>query len=425
VNVSAHNNESGQYQTHIYLYDNVGNVSSFATSGAFLEPEVPAGWIPIRTPEELNNIRYNLSGYYYVVNNIDLSTSAYSANWTPIDNFVGKLDGANHKIIGLKINRGGWNNTGLFGVIGTSEIKNIEFVNASVSAAGSYVGTLVGNVSNAVLTLTNVKVNSTVNGSSYVGGIVGQVEHGLVTMNNCSSSGFVGGYYGGGLIGYVLLGSIDVNNSYSSSTISSTGAAGGLIGAFIGFQNTSTETLTFQSKVTKSYATGSVNGTFMIGGLIGYTQNMSNMLVISRSYATGDVNVTGGSGTLYAGGLIGKTEATVYDVYALGTVNVGGYGNSSILGGLIGSTTAYIDRVYAIGKINYEGSTPYRVDPLLGIGGSSDDHLYWDTTLSGIASAGVGRIGKTTAEMYQQSTYVGFDFTNVWYASGTTYPTFR
>jgi hypothetical protein len=45
VNVSAHNNESGQYQTHVYLYDNVGNVSSFATSGASVPTAhgIPAG----------------------------------------------------------------------------------------------------------------------------------------------------------------------------------------------------------------------------------------------------------------------------------------------------------------------------------------------------------------------------------------------
>ncbi len=34
VNTSAHNNEGGQYQTHIYLYDNVGNASAIVTTGA-------------------------------------------------------------------------------------------------------------------------------------------------------------------------------------------------------------------------------------------------------------------------------------------------------------------------------------------------------------------------------------------------------
>ncbi len=39
VNISDHNNESGQYQTHIYIYDNAGNANGFATSGSFINGE--------------------------------------------------------------------------------------------------------------------------------------------------------------------------------------------------------------------------------------------------------------------------------------------------------------------------------------------------------------------------------------------------
>jgi hypothetical protein len=40
VNVSSHNNESGQYQTYIYLYDNAGNYNGFTTTGANVPPSV-------------------------------------------------------------------------------------------------------------------------------------------------------------------------------------------------------------------------------------------------------------------------------------------------------------------------------------------------------------------------------------------------
>ena len=43
VNKSAHNNESGQYQTHVYLFDNVGNVSGFYTSGAVVPTSINYG----------------------------------------------------------------------------------------------------------------------------------------------------------------------------------------------------------------------------------------------------------------------------------------------------------------------------------------------------------------------------------------------
>ncbi len=36
VNISDHNNESGQYQTHIWIYDNAGLANAFATTGAII-----------------------------------------------------------------------------------------------------------------------------------------------------------------------------------------------------------------------------------------------------------------------------------------------------------------------------------------------------------------------------------------------------
>ena len=41
VNVSDHNNESGTYNTHIYLYDNLGNVSGITTTGANVPSAIP------------------------------------------------------------------------------------------------------------------------------------------------------------------------------------------------------------------------------------------------------------------------------------------------------------------------------------------------------------------------------------------------
>jgi hypothetical protein len=428
VNVSAHNNESDQYQTHVYLYDNVGNASAFVTLGAVLEPVIPAGWIPIRTPDDLNNIRNNLSGYYFVVNNIDLSTSAYSANWTPIDNFVGKLDGGNHKIIGLQIiDHSVSSNTGFFGVIGSSEIKNIEFVNAYVSSYDVNVGTLVGNVS-GTLKLTNVKVNSVLIGpdSSYAGGIIGKAF--IVIMNNCSSSGSVSGnYYSGGLIGYVSSGAIDINNSYSSSTVYGGGSAGGLIGAFNGFNTTATESLSFDPKITKSYATGDVSGMRYVGGLIGHT-NLDYKLIISRSYTTNNVTLTSCGSLEYIGGLIGYTVgATLNDVYAVGTVNIVGDGIVTYAGGLMGYNGGFLTRAYTLGRINIAKIYSNNIDPVFGGSGTGSSYIYWNNntaTAPAKYNFSIG-YGRTTAQMYQQSTYTGFDFTNVWYASGTTYPTLR
>ena len=65
---------------------------AFAESG-----DVPAGYIPIRTAQELDNIRNNLSGKYILMNDIDLGEYE---NWVPIGTkkqpFSGIFDGNNH-----------------------------------------------------------------------------------------------------------------------------------------------------------------------------------------------------------------------------------------------------------------------------------------------------------------------------------------
>ncbi len=52
VDRSVHNNESGQYQTHIYIYDNVGNYRVIGTSGAYIQgeniPQLATGMTPIK-----------------------------------------------------------------------------------------------------------------------------------------------------------------------------------------------------------------------------------------------------------------------------------------------------------------------------------------------------------------------------------------
>ena len=69
VNSSAHNNEYGKYETHIYLYDNVGNYSAFQTSGATItNPNVVA--------------KFNLSNNYFDGNTIYSQDGGVSNNYT-------------------------------------------------------------------------------------------------------------------------------------------------------------------------------------------------------------------------------------------------------------------------------------------------------------------------------------------------------
>ncbi|MCB9359412.1 right-handed parallel beta-helix repeat-containing protein [Candidatus Woesearchaeota archaeon] len=127
----------------------------------------------------------------------------------------------------------------------------------------------------------------------------------------------------------------------------------------------------YQSNLNYSSSKVTVTGLNWVGGLSGY----SNVGKINSSYALGDV-----SGASYVGGLVGVSgggSASIYNSYSKGAVS----GSSS--GGLVG------------------------------LAGGSIISSYYDTETSGKSDTGRGE-PKTTAEMYNISTFSSWDFTNVW-----------
>ena len=112
------------------------------------EEAIAQGYTVIKTAQDLDNIRNNLSGKYILMNDIDLSS--YS-NWDPIGEnnasaFNGILDGNGYTISNLTINRPNENYVGLFGVIkGSVEIKNLSLENIDIYGE-NYVGGLAGSV---------------------------------------------------------------------------------------------------------------------------------------------------------------------------------------------------------------------------------------------------------------------------------------
>lgn len=115
----------------------------------------------------------------------------------------------------------------------------------------------------------------------------------------------------GGLVGYLYSGSID--QSFASGDIDTKyggGYEGGLVGTFTNYYATSIS-------VSNSYASGSVAGYWVIGGLIG-TTSRPNKVVVS-SYSLGAID--GSSDLTASGGFAGKyknTQAT-YDYWNIDT----------------------------------------------------------------------------------------------------------
>ncbi|MDP2823202.1 MAG: GLUG motif-containing protein, partial [Sulfuritalea sp.] len=214
-------------------------------------------------------------------------------------------------------------------------------------------------------------IGGSVSGWNEVGGLVGHNDSSAIS-NSYSTGRMSGNHNVGGLVGYNPGGTI--TNSYSTGSASGTGnAVGGLVG-----QN-------YYGTVSNSYATGSVSGIGSdVGGLVGFNPGGA----IANSYSTGTVN--GGS---RVGGLVGYnlSGGAIANSYSTGNVT----GGSSV-GGLVGIADS--------GTVT---------------------NSYWDTETSG-QTISAGGTGKTSAEMRQQATFSGFDFTNTWWLSeGNTRPFLR
>lgn len=105
------------------------------------------------------------------------------------------------------------------------------------------------------------------------------------------------------------------------------------------------------------------------------------------------------------------------DVYATGSVYSGG----SYSGGLVGFNQSVITNGYSSGYVSGGSGT---AGGLVGFNnGGSTVNSYWNTQTSGQPTASAGGTGLTTAQMMQQTTFSGWDFSSTWgIVNGTSYP---
>ncbi len=363
----------------------------------------------IKTKEELQAVNEDLSAYYVLGANIDLT----GFKFTPIGNetpFTGNIDGTGYTISNLNLDSEESDNIGLF--------------------------------SNNNGTISNITLNDiTVKGKSNVGGLVGY-NSGIVT--SCTVSGNVTGLGDnvGGLIGYVYAENKDI-------TLSGNGAEGKVVGinqvgGLIGYsQIYATANGIYNLYIQKSYATVDVEGTSNVGGLIGY--QIAHILkhndattannYILQTYATGNVKATGDN----VGGLVGYMYSyTALDSSWLPTIRAyvgiqnsfatGKVEGRSNIGGLVGygyrqtnTTLSYlqsfiqIDNSYAIGEVIATG----QVGGLVGDTGSTNmgstiaTNSYWvpETTKQEESVIGTKNL---IPYMMRKLGYDDWDFENIW-----------
>jgi filamentous hemagglutinin family protein len=264
---------------------------------------------------------------------------------------------------------------------------------------------------------------SGISGGGYfgIGGLVGFMQGGTVessystgTVNGGNGVGFSGNWGVGGLVGLNDSGLVETSNASGSvtGTINTSGSngTGGLVGYNLGTIETSyalgpvteggvtTGTVSVgglagynANTITTSYATGAVNGTTLVGGLVGLNDIDGT---ISLSYANGAV--TGGS--QYAGGLVGQNPGTVDMSYATGAVSGLNY-----VGGLVGQGSGSVKLSFATGAV----SGSYDIGGLMG---ENDGLLQSSYTLGAVTAASAstsvgGVVGYNSGSGTVETTY--------------------
>lgn len=300
---------------------------------------------------------------------------------------------------------------------------------AGFAPVGDSVNSFTGQLDGKGHTIDGLTINRpTTDGIGLIGYRGNNVVLANIKMTNCS---IIGQGDVGCLAGDGVSGAGEITNCSSTGTVTGTSVVGGLIG-FGGVTTmeycwstctvvgTGTSTGGLAADVSNCdvrycSAAGNVTntgiGVTQIGGLIGSFSHGS----LLKSFATGDVSAANCD---RVGGLVGNVNMAaeaffIQDCYARGAV----IGNDRVAG-LIGYIyRGNVDNCYSTGLVtgatNDGGLIGYRRVPILTPDDCTD--CFWDTDTSGQAVSD-GGTGKTTAQMKTASTFTdaGWDFTTIW-----------
>ena len=391
---------------------------------------VPQGYIGIYTAEDLSNIRNNLGGNFILMNDIDLS---HIDNWFPIGYFrsisitpdyivtggtffFGTLDGNGFAIRNMNIHRvpqpegEGTRSAGLFGSTLQATIRNLAIVEANISAGG---GGFAGTATQT--TFENLLFRGTTNGSGIAGRSTGISSSPIFLVNNTSfyACAVEGRVNAGGLTG-VLAWSDDgfIERSYNRAQVTSRNrmGAGGLVGRLsVGDDRNDT---IINAAIRNSYNTGMISSMWGdVGGLVGELGFYGNSIVtIENSFNTGSLTQQRYTHTFRW--IIEEGEVT----------------SRAHAGGLVGSTLFHYDSNQLILNNSYFINN---VESAVGINQrfiTNYDGYNWDWDIVTIPGDGYVQqnnvLAKSNSQMRQQTSFVGFDFVNIWHMPAGGFPNF-
>lgn len=210
--------------------------------------EIPNGYTPIYTIEDLYGINDDLNGNYILMNDIDLSETKPGGDWdagngwTPIgtsnkyswDWFSGVFDGNGYRIDNLTIyGTDTPGNLGLFAAV-SGTVKNLALNDVYISVGscgkiGSIAGNNMGNIENSYVT-GNIECDYAENVGGIVGYIAGDYHCNVKDCysdidirlsedfrGRCYCGGIVGLNYNGNMANCYAVGIIDLNGADLSS----------------------------------------------------------------------------------------------------------------------------------------------------------------------------------------------------------------
>ncbi|WP_409174841.1 GLUG motif-containing protein [Brevibacillus fortis] len=242
----------------------------------------------IQTPQDLHDVRNNLTANYELGNDIDMSAwglwnpISYYDNVTWVNGFSGNFDGKGYKIKNLTISKNeGGIYLGLFGQFINGTLQNVALENVQINTGGSgnnrLVGALIGYAYNATI-INCYATEGSVKAQEESGGLIGKVWQ--CNISDCYTNNNVTlatSYYGGGFVGSVDS-NTTITNCYSSGkvTYSQTSLWNGVSG-FAGFVRNKTDII-FSNCIWDKDSSGQVNPpkigsppSTVVSGVIGKT----------------------------------------------------------------------------------------------------------------------------------------------------------
>lgn len=371
-----------------------------------------------------------------ILDDLDLGGHEWPGIGTSKNPFCGSFEGNNHSISGL-VNEDS-DCVGLFGSITANDdiyLRNLILDAAECSGIAKLDGLLVGQIhinGKTKVTIFNMDISGELNivrggggivNKWHTGGVVGKVTSGdgaSLEINKVKVSGDIRvacarnweSSLCGGLVGYSeLSGIMEITDSSFSGNIETEAGEGTAVGGLVG--QTMNATLRFRLVHVEGSLKGTGSSATNVGGFIGDASCPT--LDIQDSYVTADV-ISGSSGNSAPGGLIGCLNCQLD--YAESFIK-----NCHISGGVSGRNSAvYIanngseTETVSVENCYYDKSKP----------GLDTEHVITCLVALRTITLECSDIqGLTAEESMMESSYLDWDFMNVWTLEEGDYPKLR